>query len=156
MNIIEYDNGARRISTSGIIEGGKCQSKDRNQVAKIIGLYASGHWQQDLWLFEPGDDLSKMRRYYFGVVVATIQKEIQAKTGDLHESSDIDEMLRQRFFFAEILDPSTGEIIKLRKSISNRSNTDGLDFWENLIDKSRQFAFDLFGVTIPDPNSILQ
>ncbi len=52
------------------------------------------------------------------------------------------------FNFAEIVNESTGEIIKMPLSTTTLSTVD----YNNYLEKCRSFAYDFFGITIPLPD----
>ena len=92
--------------------------------------------------------------YYWGVVIDIITEAISDAHGEKVESEDVHALLKSMFNFAEIVNESTGEVVKIPLSTIDLSTAE----FEDYLEKCRRFAYEFFGITIPLPNeqSILE
>lgn len=91
---------------------------------------------------------NKQNRYYWAVVVPVWQNLIRTEWGEFYTKNNVHEFLKYNCNFEEIVNESTGEIIKKSKSTTENSTFDMEVFQE----KARQLANEMFSVVIPLPN----
>jgi len=87
--------------------------------------------------------------YLFGVVYNCVQEGIRDLWGEQISKEDVHLMLKMKFLYREIIDPSTGEITRLPKSTADISVSEMMDYIAEITVWSQEFL----GITIPEPNS---
>jgi hypothetical protein len=90
---------------------------------------------------------SEVNRYWWGVVIPVIHSGLVRMGHDVTKQ-DAHDFLKANFCFTEILNESTGEIVRVPRGTSSLS---GSEFWE-LIEKTARFAAEYLGEVIPPPN----
>ncbi len=94
---------------------------------------------------------NQQNRYYFGQVVALVQKGIKDLGHDLTKE-ETHEFLKAKFNYKELVNEETGEVLSLPISTTRLNKTDFGEY----ISKIQQFAAEFLGIIIPDPNHQLE
>lgn len=89
--------------------------------------------------------------YYWGIVVAMISERLRELGHDVDRDLT-HEFLKGRFLFTELLDPSTGEMMRIPKKTSELTTSEFMDYMEYV----KQFAAETLDIYIPDPNEQLE
>ena len=89
--------------------------------------------------------------YYWGIVVAMISERLRELGHDVDRDLT-HEFLKGRFLFTELLDPSTGEVMRIPKKTSELTTAEFMDYMEYV----KQFAAETLDIYIPDPNEQLE
>ena len=87
-------------------------------------------------------------KYYWGVIIPCIQNGLFETQGEWLTHDATHEFLKSNFNYKELVNESSGEIIKLPKSTTE---SDTFDF-EEYLDKCRLFADEFLNIIIPMPN----
>ena len=90
-------------------------------------------------------------RYYFGIVIDLICKELRNQGHDVDKKTT-HEWLLSKFNYKELVNESTGEIEK----IPQRSKELSKDEFFEYVEKCRRFAAELLSINIPDPGEQLK
>ena len=85
--------------------------------------------------------------YYWGIVVAMISERLRELGHDVDRDLT-HEFLKGKFLFTELLDPSTGEVMRIPKKTSELATDEFIDYMEHV----KQFAAETLDIYIPDPN----
>jgi hypothetical protein len=91
---------------------------------------------------------NQQNRYYWGVIIPCIQNGLFETQGEWLTPDATHEFLKSNFNYKELVNESSGEIIKLPKSTTE---SDTFDF-EEYLDKCRLFADEFLNIIIPMPN----
>ena len=89
--------------------------------------------------------------YYWGIVVAMISERLRELGHDVDRDLT-HEFLKGRFLFTELLDPSTGEMMRIPKKTSELTTSEFMDYLEYV----KQFAAETLDIYVPDPNEQLE
>ena len=89
--------------------------------------------------------------YYWGIVVAMISERLRELGHDVDRDLT-HEFLKGRFLFTELLDPSTGEVMRIPKKTSELTTSEFMDYLEYV----KQFAAETLDIYVPDPNEQLE
>jgi hypothetical protein len=87
--------------------------------------------------------------YLFGVVYHVVQEGIEDLWGESISKEDIHLMLKMKFLYREIIDPSTGEITRLPKSTADISTSEMMGY----IAEIGGWARDYLNIELPEPNT---
>lgn len=91
--------------------------------------------------------------FYFGVWVPILQQTFMKEWQEFKTPAEVHEILKTACNYEERLNEATGEFFRFPKTTTNMSTYE----WEKEFKpKVRQFAFDFFGVDLPEPNSQLK
>jgi len=84
--------------------------------------------------------------------VPLIRQGLKDATGELFDATETHEFLKSQFCYKELVNESTGEIVKLPKSTTDNTTTEMEEFHE----KIRVFSSEFLGIKIPLPNEELK
>lgn len=87
-------------------------------------------------------------RYYWGVIVPLIVQGLRDTQGEIYSNEEVHEFLKANFNYNELVDESTGEVLKIAKSTTENDTFNQEEYHE----KVRIFAFEFLNVSIPLPN----
>lgn len=90
--------------------------------------------------------------YYFGCIIPLVRDGLINTTGEIFDLTETHNFLKAQFCYKELINESTGEIVKIPKSTTDNSTTDAEIYYEQI----RRFADDFLGVKIPLPNEDLK
>ncbi len=93
----------------------------------------------------------QQNRYYFGVVVGLIRERLRELGHDV-SIDDTHQFLRGRFNGKELIDESSGEVIKVGQSTSHLNKSEFMEYMERI----KRFASESLDLYIPDPNEQLE
>jgi len=91
---------------------------------------------------------SNQNRYYHGVIIPAIQLGMMETQGEWLSASEVHEFLKSNFNYKEVVIGSTGEIVRIPLTTTDKST---LEF-EEFLDKIRTFSDTFLNVIIPLPN----
>jgi hypothetical protein len=86
--------------------------------------------------------------YYRGVICNDFIAGWKNRTGDDISNDEAHELLKQQCNYVELINESTGEVIKKGKTTTNLSTVE----MEEYHDKCRNFIFEWFGIIVLLPN----
>ena len=86
--------------------------------------------------------------YYWGIIVPLVADGLEALTGEIYGKDDVHAFLKGKFNVREIVNPDSGEILKVPKSTTENTTTDMEIYHEDI----RRFADEFLNVRIPLPN----
>ena len=89
--------------------------------------------------------------YYWGVIIPIIQEALYDAWGEVRGKEFVHELLKANCGYKEIVNESSGEIVRVPKSTTENTTTEQ----EVYHDACRLFAKDMFNVEIPLPNEEL-
>lgn len=95
---------------------------------------------------------NNQNRYYWGVVVECWKHLLKQSQGEIYSSQEVHDFLKMNFNYREIVDESTGEILRTTKSTAENSTTE----MEEYLLVCRQKAEQLFDFIIPEPNEEME
>lgn len=95
---------------------------------------------------------NNQNRYYWGVVVECWKHLLKQSQGEIYSSQEVHDFLKMNFNFREIVDETTGEILRTTKSTTENSTTE----MEEYLLVCRQKAEQLFDFIIPEPNKEME
>ena len=91
---------------------------------------------------------NNQNRYYWSVVVQYFKQGVLEMWGENIDSQQAHEYLKLHCNYKELINESTGEVIKLPKS-TTENNT--LEF-EEYLDRCRKLIYEYFNIVVPLPN----
>jgi len=124
---IKYRNRERFIADCEAVEGNEFEVVFKKR-KKVRGLQAN--------------------KYLWACIVTPIHAAMREQGHDVSKQ-DVWEFLKHRFNYTEILDETTGEILRLPKTTTNLSSTEFATFIEDCI----RFASEFLGIAIDPPNT---
>lgn len=92
---------------------------------------------------------NNQNRYYWGVIVATLQQCILEEWGEEIGSEECHEMLKRECNYVERINESTGEVLRIPKSTAELTTTEAEEYYE----KCRRWVKEFFNTMIPLPNT---
>lgn len=95
---------------------------------------------------------NNQNRYYWGVVVEIWKQLLKESQGEIYSSQEVHDFLKMNFNYREIVDESTGEILRSTKSTTENSTTE----MEEYLLVCRQKAEQFFDFIIPEPNEEME
>lgn len=90
-------------------------------------------------------------KYYWGLIVPIWKELIKNEWGEVWTKDATHDFLKMNFGFQEIVDESTGELLRKPQSTSEKTTVEMEEYHE----VCRQKAFEMFGAVIPLPNENL-
>ena len=136
----------RKIFTLGHIKSGKLHIHKRKQLDEAIKLMPDCRIKLEISkIYNRRSD--KQNRYYWGVIVEIWRELILTEWGESYSAEQVHEFLKLNLNSTEIVNESTGEVLRKPKSTTVLSTVEMEEYHE----KCRQVAFEMFNVIIPLP-----
>lgn len=88
-------------------------------------------------------------RYWHGVVCRYLADYLSDQDYEVTTVADAHRILAFKFLTVDVINPKTGEVIAQR--VRSTAELDTKEFTD-LIDRSRAYLLDFFGIRTPDPN----
>lgn len=95
----------------------------------------------------------KLRKYYFGIVLGHLKQAFK-DLGEHKTKKELDEKMRRLFLTKDEIDPETGEIITLPKSLSKEAEEVSNENMRSYIDSIIRFAAEHLEYGIPYPSEL--
>jgi hypothetical protein len=86
--------------------------------------------------------------YYWGVIVQSLRQCVLEEWGEDLGNEEAHEMLKFQCNYKELVDESTGEVIRMPLTTTNLTTTE----MEEYNEKCRKFIFNFFNTVVPLPN----
>ncbi len=91
--------------------------------------------------------------FYWGVWVPIMQRAVKDTWGEILSSNEVHEIIKLNCNYEEKVNEENGLFIRVPKSSTSLNTYE----WEiEFKQKIRQFAFDFFNITLPEPNEQLK
>ena len=134
------------------IQNGKLTIHDRKGFVKSIAKMDDGPCTIQVKAEFPGRNLQQLR-YYFGVVVRTIQIELSRVSGHHIDTMQVHDLLKSKFLKDEIVIQKTGEVVTLTRSISDMGDVSISEFAQYL-EACIMWAWEVLEVEVPQANQV--
>lgn len=85
--------------------------------------------------------------YYWGVVIDCYRRGFLDTWGEPCSIQEAHDSLKERYNFQEMVNPDTGEILKIIKDTRSLNTSEYSEYIENC----RNFIHEWFGISVPDP-----
>lgn len=141
-----------KLTAPAYIENGKLHLYDRRGLADAVAKMQDGPCSVYVKPEMPGRTLQQLR-YYWGVVVANIRGAISDLHGAPVDSEQVHQLLKHKFFFEEVIIESTGEVLKVPRSIADNSDADIIAF-SQYIETCIMWAWDTLNIAIPEAEKV--
>lgn len=141
-----------KIKVQGCVKDGRLEIYDRKGLAKQIGKMEDGPITMQIKADLPSRS-GKQMRYYWGVVIPNIRDHINDLSGKVYDSETVHLMLKNEFLYKEEVIESTGQVIKLTRSLADGGDvaiTEMAEFIDNVI----MWAWDSLSIAIPEPGQV--
>ena|SRR3990167_333496 len=140
---------SRKISAYGKIKDGKLIIEHRQYFDMLLSEFEEG--DVSITISQVKNTRSaKMNRYYFGVVIASLVKYFNEEMtfGDKVDAETVHEIFKVKYLNKGTATMPDGQILQLSATTTSLSNTEFIEYWENVIAWAAQYV----GVIIPLPN----
>ncbi len=141
----------RIVETFGVVEGGKLLIDKREEFIAAIRTFDDQKVRvkvEKLYKKRSNDQNS----YYWGVLIPLFAQGWKDTTGETIDSEQAHEILKQECNYTELVNSTTGEILKYGKTTTKLTTVEFEDYQE----RCRRFIFDWFGIVAPLPNEDLE
>lgn len=139
----------KKVTVISDVSKGRFQ-RNRNTLLRTINAFEGKTVEVTIRLYS-NKRSNNQNAYYWGVIIPCMIKGIYDLWGEVRDKSFTHELLKANCGYKELVNESTGEVVRVPKSTTENTTTEQELYHE----ACRQFALDMFGVSIPLPNEEL-
>lgn len=137
----------RSITAYGKAEGGKIHVGNMAEFKQAIAVFPDCLIKIKIEQFG-GNRSHPQNAYYWGVVIEEFQAGYHDTTGEAISNADTHELLKHECNYKEVINQSTGAILRHGISTANLSTGEFTEYLE----RCRAFIKEYFNRNVPEPN----